>query len=227
MRMHARPSAARIGSRTLLALCLMSVCACGPGEQDPAPQDDAGARPVSTPAPRTPPSPAPTPSLPSAPDAPEPEDAGETWMSIYKTASGYRFEGATPEAPWSFEVEGESIRTADDNGRMFAKIDEVLVQVMRLSQAQLPGDDKLAAHRRHESDYLERAGLQVAPSSICGPLAIRHEEWLATMPGKSATRYLTVATGDSVLLVAVGNAGPTSSRESVRMLESICGSLAL
>lgn len=153
--------------------------------------------------------------------------ASGSWLQIIKSEKGFLFVGPQPEEKFSFDVVGSTIRTADDHGRIFAQVDETIVQVMLYPLAELPKGDPLAQHRKYETDYLKKAGASITPSHRCAKLALPHEEWVATMPGLSTTTFVTVRTRRSVLIVGVAREQSGSVVAANKKLDSICASLKM
>src|SRR4249919_2486169 len=81
--------------------------------------------------------------------------ATDAALQIIKSKDGFLFVGPKDEEKFSFDVPGQSIRTAEDDGRYFANIDGIMVQLTRYPINELPKGDPLIQHRKYETDYLK------------------------------------------------------------------------
>ena len=151
--------------------------------------------------------------------------ANAGWLQLNKSQTGFVFEGIAEGEPFSFDVPGDTYETYGEDGRAFVRIDDVLVQVMRLPISGNPGDDILGSHRASEVSYLQGVGAVVSDSAVCATLAIPHREWRATLSNGSTSTYLTLRTGDHVLVIVLAADAATTTRPVEAKLSALCGSL--
>ena len=154
-----------------------------------------------------------------------PSDALANWLQLNKSQGGYLFEAISKEEPFSFDVPGQSVQTSGEDGRAFAKIDNVLVQVMRAPFPAEPGGDALADHMASEVAYLREAGAAISESAVCSQLSVPHREWVATLANGSASTYLTIRLKEHVLVVVLARDSATSIGAVNTKLTALCGSL--
>jgi hypothetical protein len=153
--------------------------------------------------------------------------SAEKWLTFFTAKGGYQFKGMRAGETWSFVVPGATIRTADDNGRSFADIDKVIVQVMTVPLSDFPKPDTLAKYRKYETDYLKEHGAALSVSNVCASMAIPHQEWKASNPGVSTSTYVTVATKKHILVLVVAFDKNASVMAADSKLRGICASLAV
>jgi len=153
--------------------------------------------------------------------AAQPIFAADKWLQIYKSKSGFLFDGIAKTGKFSFDVPGDAIKTTEDNGRAFASIDNVVFQLF------LFGSDSklqtLAAHKKFEVDYLTSSGAMVTESSICKSLKLNHEEWRATAQNGAASYFVTIMLGNQILVVVAASDPELSSSATVK-LAAACAS---
>lgn len=156
--------------------------------------------------------------------------SAERWMTIFTAKGGYQFKGMVKGDAWAFVVPGGTIRTADDNGRMFADVDKVIVQAMTMRRTDFPTQDALASYRKYETEYLKGLGATITDSGICGSMTIPHQEWRAAgvprAPGTTST-YIAVVTKASILIIIVAYDKNASVMSADSKLRGICASLEI
>jgi hypothetical protein len=145
-----------------------------------------------------------------------------SWLELEKSESGYLFRGVAKGEHFSFEVPGNSVQTADDNGRAFVRIDEFVVQVTRVPLPTVPEVEVLDAQRDGEVAYLKDAGATIDQSNICAKLRVPHREWIAIMPDGAISTYLSVRLKFHVLLVVLSHNKGVSGGDTKQ--GSICSS---
>lgn len=152
--------------------------------------------------------------------------ADESWLNIIKSEKGFLFVGPMEEKKFSFDIIGQSIRTTEDRGRVFAEIDGIIVQIMTYPTEDLPKGDALAQHKKYETDYQETTvGATVTSPNNCSMLVVPHREWTATLPGASTSQFLTVELQKSILVLVVAYNDPNQSAAAQLKFTSICSSL--
>lgn len=128
--------------------------------------------------------------------------AGESWLQLDKSETGFLFRGIGEEAGYSFDVPGAAIRTAREGDRAFAEIDGVVLQVFKTARGK--GDDAaaLAAYRDSETAYLAGQGMKIADSDVCAAMTHPHREWRGTAPSGAVSWFLVLPLRRSLLVVA-------------------------
>ncbi|UUZ47004.1 hypothetical protein LP420_25725 [Massilia sp. B-10] len=145
-------------------------------------------------------------------------------LRIVKSDTGYLFTAQSKAAKatgYEFDVPGKAIRTSEGNGRIFAVIDGVMVQLLRVPAA-MTEDEALAAHRQTEVAYLEKNKAVIAESALCANLALPHAEWIAELKGVSSSRYLTVKIDDTILVLVVASNAKSPPGLAEQQLAGIC-----
>jgi len=148
-------------------------------------------------------------------------------LRIVKSDTGYMFTAQSKAAKsggYAFEVPGKTIRSSEGKGRIFAAIDGVMVQLLRVPAGAGTEEEALAAHRQTEMLYLEQSKATVTPSALCAGLAIPHAEWIAELAGVSTSRYLTVKIDDSILVLVVASNAKSPPGQADRQMTAICNS---
>jgi hypothetical protein len=146
-------------------------------------------------------------------------------LRIVKSDSGYLFTAQSKAAKsggYQFEVPGKAIRTTEGHGRIFAAIDGVMVQLLRVPAPAGTEDEALAAHRQAETAFLEKSKALIAPSSLCAGLALPHAEWIAELKGVSTSRYLTVKIDDTILVLVVASNAKSPPGQADQQMTGIC-----
>ncbi len=153
--------------------------------------------------------------------------ASADWLKIVKSQDGFLFSGGETGEPFTFDVPGKDIRTAEDGNRAFAEIDGVVVQLFLAATAEPGKSSGLAGYAASEKDYLTSAGATIAESSACSPLAVAHQEWSAAVAG-NVSYYLVVNAGKHLLVVVTAApAADTSPSPALKTLASVCSSLSV
>jgi hypothetical protein len=134
--------------------------------------------------------------------------------------------GKAKVTEYSFDVPGQMIRTTEGEGRIFAAIDGVMVQLLRVPAMAGNEAESLAAHRKTEVEFLEKNGGVIAPSSVCAHFGTPHEEWKAEFKGKNVSTFLTVKIEDSILVLVVGSNAKSPKGQADRQLAGICETLS-
>ncbi|WP_155844806.1 hypothetical protein [Arenimonas oryziterrae] len=153
-----------------------------------------------------------------------PLNAANSALQVTRSKDGFLFVGPKGEESFSFDVAGKTIRTADDDGRLFAEIDGILIQLTSYPIAELPEGDALTEHQKYETDYLKKHTI-ISNSSVCSGLAIPHREWKATLSGVSTSTYLTIKLKRSILIVVVAVTDKDQAVIARQKLASICSKL--
>lgn len=146
-------------------------------------------------------------------------------LRIVKSDTGYLFTAQSKAAKsggYEFDVPGKAIRTSEGNGRIFAAIDGVMVQLLRVPAPAGSEDEALAAHREKEAAYLEKNKAVIGPSTLCAGLAIPHAEWIAELKGVSTSRYLTVKIDDTILVLVVASNAKSPPGQADQQMTGIC-----
>lgn len=154
-----------------------------------------------------------------------PAEALASWLQLNKSQGGYLFEALSKEEPFSFDVPGQSVRTSGGNGRAFARIDDVVVQVMRAPLPTAVAGGALDAHMASEVAYLQEAGAAISESAVCSRLTVPHREWMATLANGSTSTYLTILLKSHVLVVVLARDSATDPGALTTKLSALCGSL--
>jgi hypothetical protein len=146
-------------------------------------------------------------------------------LRIVKSDTGYLFTAQSKAAKatgYEFDVPGKGIRTSEGNGRIFAAIDGVMVQLLRVPAPAGSEEEALAAHRQTEVAYLERNKAVIAESTLCANLALPHAEWIAELKDVSTSRYLTVKIDDTILVLVVASNAKSPAGQADQQMAGIC-----
>lgn len=150
------------------------------------------------------------------------------WLQLNKSSQGFLFEGITNGELFSFDLPGKTVKTAKDNGRAYAMIDGVAVQLFRADRPAPNVDSALKAYRKSETAYLERAGGVLTESTICSELKVPHEEWGASLRSMPKSIYLVISLKDHLLVAALAGSDETVSKSIIEeKLAALCASFAI
>lgn len=146
-------------------------------------------------------------------------------LRINQSDTGFLFSGKADTTAYSFDVPGKSIRTSEGEGRIFATIDGVMVQLLRVPAVAGTESEALEAHRKTEVAYLEQHGAVISPSTICSALAIPHREWRAELKGVSTSTFLTIPIENTILVLVVAFNASSPPGLAEQQMAGICNTL--
>jgi hypothetical protein len=146
-------------------------------------------------------------------------------LRIVKSDTGYLFTAQSRAAKatgYEFDVPGKAISISEGNGRIFAAIDGVMVQLLRVPAAAGSDEEALAVHRQTEVAFLERSKAVISESTLCADLALAHAEWIAEIKGVSTSRYLTVKMDDTILVLVVASNATSPVGQADQQMMGVC-----
>jgi hypothetical protein len=148
----------------------------------------------------------------------------EPWLKIVKSESGFLFQFQNNGEPFSVDVPGSTIDTAEDRGRAFATIDHVTFQVFLTERAAKHGLTALDVFVAEEKTFAEQAGAKLQVTSNCEQLLRNHREWRVEMPNGAVSLYLAATLRSSIFLMTAG-AVPADEDRARAMFTAACDSL--
>lgn len=154
------------------------------------------------------------------------------WLGIFKSRDGFLFQGHLGHRPFSFDVPGNQISVAQQEGpedsTARASIDGIFFSVMSVKKSDFPqtSPDTLISYRNAEQRY-ERQHLgrvELSDLDVCKDALFRHESWeLRTLDIKAPPQvYLATKVGNYVLVIGSAYADAHDRDELLSKFSHVC-----
>jgi hypothetical protein len=150
------------------------------------------------------------------------ESAG-SWLSIFKSETGFKFDGNLGGTKFAFEIPGQQIKTTAEP---MVTIDGVFFQFVPVNQSAIPrqGGSILNAHKKWEQRHQQRLlpGAQFHDDDLCPTSELQHQHWVAGIPGKPTQAFITVEVGGFVLLAGTAYSNDDEYAAMAKKLNGFC-----
>lgn len=154
------------------------------------------------------------------------------WLGIFKSKDGYSFQGHLGRTPFSFDIPGNQIKVAQQQGSddpaAMTVIDGIFFSVMPVRKSEFPSTspDVLISYRNWEQQYEKKhfGRLVLSDLKLCKGTSLGHESWeLRTLDVKAPAQvYMATEAGNDVILISSAFEGAGDKKEMLSKFSHLC-----